>query len=682
MDNLILPPDKRHKLAASLILLLLVLLISAAPTVAQKTKKKGQEKKPQQSAPQKSAPQNLKSADAPKKHLTPLRTSDAPEGSRVTITSDGVLSEYSAYRSGDRFYVVIPKTEAAGAQSGMRGRGYEDVKVQKNGNDTVLSFRLQPGAKARVEQKFNKLEVVINSQEKSQTASNTKQNQYIAPNPSTSPTQAAQNKNATAQATPNASPTVNPNQAKNAQEEKNASATASPSASPQNSTLPALTTALPTPAETPTVNPLAEQVSQSRSQPTQPTAVVPAPIAPSGSTGTSFGAVIARNWLPALIAGLLFLGIVAFVVARSRAQRQIPAQPPRRRLSRKERKALRETRLKDAEAREAAAAKPVAAKAAEKAAPVAAVVSEPVPVVPESVAEVPVAESSAALVAEEEVETIEAAPVAFEEEEFASPTEIERATAETRSYLAGEAYEESVLGSSDPASRSLVAAELIAALAGLNKERRERALQAFAKHNYIDEATYELRTAKSFERRAMAARALGVAKDTTATPHLVAALEDSSDSVRRTVVEALGALRDPAAVAPLQKLHDRKKNRKVSRSVIRQAIQACTATVTAEPEVSGAASTSLFTDAPTAEASVVEAEEEAAVSEEPTIPDEAALAAEEAAAIRIAEEEDAARRKAEEEERQRAEEAARLAEEERQREQAEAARLAEEEAAR
>src|SRR3954464_11808036 len=42
------------------------------------------------------------------------RGSETSSGSRVTIKSDDPLNDYSAYRSGDRFYVVLPKS-AAGA---------------------------------------------------------------------------------------------------------------------------------------------------------------------------------------------------------------------------------------------------------------------------------------------------------------------------------------------------------------------------------------------------------------------------------------------------------------------------------------------------------------------------------------------------------------------------------------
>src|SRR4051812_34009315 len=44
--------------------------------------------------------------------------SDTASGSRTTITADDSLNDYSAYRSGDRFYVVLPKSAAGGVSEG------------------------------------------------------------------------------------------------------------------------------------------------------------------------------------------------------------------------------------------------------------------------------------------------------------------------------------------------------------------------------------------------------------------------------------------------------------------------------------------------------------------------------------------------------------------------------------
>src|SRR5437016_3728349 len=62
--------------------------------------------------------------------------------------------------AGDRFYVKIPRSEVPRAET-VRGRGFADVKAQRTGDSTVVSFRLQPGATAHVEQRGNKLDVVF-----------------------------------------------------------------------------------------------------------------------------------------------------------------------------------------------------------------------------------------------------------------------------------------------------------------------------------------------------------------------------------------------------------------------------------------------------------------------------------------------------------------------------------------
>src|SRR6267378_2248648 len=93
-------------------------------------------------------------------HIATLHSTDSSEGSRVAISSDQSLNDYEAYRRGDRFYVKIPAADVPRAEA-VRGRGFADVKSQQSGNSTVLSFRLQPGATAHVEQRANKLDVVV-----------------------------------------------------------------------------------------------------------------------------------------------------------------------------------------------------------------------------------------------------------------------------------------------------------------------------------------------------------------------------------------------------------------------------------------------------------------------------------------------------------------------------------------
>src|SRR5258708_1003083 len=97
-----------------------------------------------------------------RQHVATLRASDSPEGSRVALNSDQSLNDYEAYRRGDRFYVKIPAADVPRAEA-TRGRGFADVKVQRGADSTVISFRLQPGTTAHVEQRSNKLDVVFSA---------------------------------------------------------------------------------------------------------------------------------------------------------------------------------------------------------------------------------------------------------------------------------------------------------------------------------------------------------------------------------------------------------------------------------------------------------------------------------------------------------------------------------------
>jgi hypothetical protein len=103
--------------------------------------------------------------------VTGLQLSDTPEGSRVSVVSDAALADYEAFRRGDRFYVKIPAADLATAVPTFRAAGFEDMQVQRQGDSVVVSFKLQPGASARVDQHGNRLDVVFSSPNR--TAANT-----------------------------------------------------------------------------------------------------------------------------------------------------------------------------------------------------------------------------------------------------------------------------------------------------------------------------------------------------------------------------------------------------------------------------------------------------------------------------------------------------------------------------
>ncbi len=97
------------------------------------------------------------------KRVTALQLGDAPEGARVTIVSDSALNDYEAFKRGDRFYVKIPLADFSAANPNFHGNGFEDVRVQKVGDSVIVSFKLQPGATARVDQRSNRLDVIFSA---------------------------------------------------------------------------------------------------------------------------------------------------------------------------------------------------------------------------------------------------------------------------------------------------------------------------------------------------------------------------------------------------------------------------------------------------------------------------------------------------------------------------------------
>ncbi len=105
-------------------------------------------------------------SDTGLRHISELTVTDATRGAQVMIDSDMLLNDYSAYRSGDRFYVVIPHTAMPNVRPVLQGKGFTAAQVQRRGQDVVLSFKLDAGASARPEQKFNRLIVQFSVPEK------------------------------------------------------------------------------------------------------------------------------------------------------------------------------------------------------------------------------------------------------------------------------------------------------------------------------------------------------------------------------------------------------------------------------------------------------------------------------------------------------------------------------------
>lgn len=79
-------------------------------------------------------------------------------GGRLILTSNVSLSDYAAYRRDERFYVIIPHAKLANAAA---VRALPGASAEGRGDDLVLSFRLRPDSGARVNQRFNHLEIIF-----------------------------------------------------------------------------------------------------------------------------------------------------------------------------------------------------------------------------------------------------------------------------------------------------------------------------------------------------------------------------------------------------------------------------------------------------------------------------------------------------------------------------------------
>lgn len=506
---------------------------------------------------------NTNSAKRP--HVATLRASDSSEGSRVAISSDQSLNDYEAYRRGDRFYVKIPAADVPRAEA-IRGRGFADVKAQRTGDSTIVSFRLQPGATAHVEQRANKLDVVVSvpgggstavasnrTRESTRPSTSNDANRTEAAKRGTTPASSKKTANAN-KAGADRSKTTAPSLA-NSNSNKTVTTTAKATATPLSTPSPATS-----PSQKPTVSPGQKgSIGQKNNSPT------PSPAGLSTQPQGDFWArtkerahywvLLAQlNPIPVALGAMLlvlFIGLLLFQRRRARGTRRVKS-----------------TQVKKETAAASASEAAAAALPASDAAGIATVT--PAAAAPENLSEVaplvPVAVPAAVASANDDLRK----------------ERVSRTTEEATKVFAGESYDESIIGSEDRETRRLVGAELASALVGRNPEKRKRALAAFMKHGYFDDATRDLRVAESPNERAAAARRLSFVNDPEATPHLIGALGDSAPDVRRAAIEALMDLRDPAAIAPLNSLLQTETDRKVPRNLIQNAIDACATAAPAE----------------------------------------------------------------------------------------------------
>jgi hypothetical protein len=535
-------------------------------------------------------------------HVATLRSSDSSEGSRVALSSDQSLNDYEAYRRGDRFYIKIPATDVPRAEA-LRGRGFADVKVQRSGDSTIISFRLPPGASAHVEQRGNRLEVVFTvagagssivsstgrETPRSPSGAGSNRNSNVS-NRSASPLSANKsaplNRNSNAGSRATAPASAKPASANKNSAERSSSATArntgnsnlagksGPAAALAANSKP-VATPLPSPIRSLTAKPTPTPAQKFSATPFASPTTQPTPLSAANSSRPDrWGGIKERinywillaqlNPIPVVTGAVVLLLLIALLLFQRRR-----AKSPRR---------VRSGITKSTKSKSRPEPSRVPPLSESKSAP------EVSPAVAEMAAVAAVAPKSEAAV--EKVEPGRNAEASLAEDPRRQ--RIAQVNEEAQKLINGGSYDENIIGSSNPETRQLVGAELLAAIVGRSATRREHARAAFMKHGYFDDATRDLRIAGSANERAAAARRLSFVHNNEATPHLVGALEDPSPDVRRAAVEALMDLRDPAAIGPLNSLMQTENDRKVPRTLIKHAIDACaTAPLDEAPSVAG-----------------------------------------------------------------------------------------------
>ncbi|MGH9971629.1 MAG: HEAT repeat domain-containing protein [Pyrinomonadaceae bacterium] len=470
--------------------------------------------------------------DTNQKRVESVRVGSTTEGSRVVVVSDSALNDYEAYKRGDRFYVKLPAANLASAQSGFRGTGFEDAQVQKVADGVILSFRLQPGTTARVDQRLNKLDVVFSTSGigRSRNSANA-------------------NRSALASAASSG-------------QSSNAASGLAATGSPESVLSPIAQTQLSPSSEPPAQNPGIVAGSQA----------APVP-------GGAVGAWLSRYWFVPLIAMVLLVALAFVILARKRSAGMTSSRPQR----------SNQPLEQPGNDAETAFSEPDIAAPSPPSPPIS--LEEETWFTGEQLATVPLSSEPGGIKEKRETtppmsvsHSLEANPLISDQQATATPVSFEQIDLEVEKLLAGGEYDQDLMADADGATRQLITARLVSALGDRSSQQYENARQAFLNYGYFDEAIRELRVAESPALRAAAATKLGRVGNTRAAPHLMAALHDSAPEVRKAAVESLGQLGDPAAVWALNDLASRETSPQLPETMIRHAINCITDAVSERAE--------------------------------------------------------------------------------------------------
>jgi hypothetical protein len=106
--------------------------------------------------------ENISVANTPElKQILRVGSETTTTGSRVTLTFNGPIGDYGAYRNGDKFLVLLPGAELALSEIVVKGNGFSNSKVEARGTNLAFSFVLEADVAPSVSENGNQLEVVF-----------------------------------------------------------------------------------------------------------------------------------------------------------------------------------------------------------------------------------------------------------------------------------------------------------------------------------------------------------------------------------------------------------------------------------------------------------------------------------------------------------------------------------------
>jgi Domain of unknown function (DUF5916)/Carbohydrate family 9 binding domain-like len=98
-----------------------------------------------------------------------LSVGPSVEGARARITADGPVEGYRTFADGERFFLLIPDTDASTLKTDVPAgaAGLARVEAEQRGDDALICFTAEPGFAPRVRAGFNRLDLTFAPQKPS-----------------------------------------------------------------------------------------------------------------------------------------------------------------------------------------------------------------------------------------------------------------------------------------------------------------------------------------------------------------------------------------------------------------------------------------------------------------------------------------------------------------------------------